>query len=132
MASLSQAVGAFLFLEAQMRRVNHYTICKETVEDMAAAGRFNRSLEITFRDRNGVHTHKLSTGYEDDVHVYRESGQTFVLSLNDRLGYVGLEAFSGANPAGEIFLQGDQVTETLGRDDLAPFTVIRRLIDLIG
>jgi hypothetical protein len=115
-----------------MRRVNHYTICKEFVEDMTAAGRFNPCLEITFRDRSGAYTHKLSAGYDDDLHVYRESGLIFVLSLNNRLGYVGLEVFSGANPAGEIFLQGDQVTETLGRNDVAPFTAIRRLIDLIG
>jgi hypothetical protein len=115
-----------------MRRINHYAICKESVDDMTAAGRFNPCLEITFRDRSGVHTHKLSAGYDDHVHVYRESGQTFVLSCNDRLAYVGLDVFSGENPAGEIFLQGDQVIEALGRDDLAPFTVIRRMLEIIG
>jgi hypothetical protein len=68
-----------------MRRVRHYTISKESSENMTETGRVNPCLEITFRDRGGVHTHKLSAGHEDDVHVYREAGLTFVLSLNDPL-----------------------------------------------
>ena len=89
-------------------------------------------MEITFRDRHGQHTHKLSAGTGDVLHVYRKAGQTFVLSLNRSLGYVGLEVFDGAHRVGDVFLQGGQVTEVLGRDDLAPFTIIRRLVELIG
>ena len=115
-----------------MRKVKNYHIGKESVEDMIAAGRFNPCLKITFRDRQGSHTHKLSSGYSDRIHVYREGGETFVLSINDRLGYVGLEVFAGAEKAGDVFLQEEEVTEVLGRDDLIPYTIIRRMLNLIG
>ena len=114
-----------------MTKVKNYRISKESTDEMIAAGRFNPSLEIIFRDRHGNHRHKLSAGYADDIHVYREGGLTCVLSINNSLGYVGLEAFEGSEPAGEIFLQEDQVTETLGRANLAPLTIIRRLMPFI-
>jgi hypothetical protein len=122
----------FSFLEVHMTRVKNYSITKESTDDMIAAGRFNPSLEIIFRDRHGTHRHKLSAGYLDDIDVYRESGLTCVLSINHSLGYVGLEAFEGSEPAGDIFLNGEQVVEALGRIDLAPFTIIRRLMQFIG
>ena len=115
-----------------MTKVKNYSITKESTDEMVAAGRFNPSLEIIFRDRNGTHRHKLSAGYRDDIHVYREAGQTSVLSVNERLGYIGLEVFEGSQPAGDIFLQEGQVVEILGRTDLAPFTIIRRLMEFIG
>jgi hypothetical protein len=113
--------------EPNMRRIHNYSIGKESIGDMIQAKRYNPSLEITFRDRSGQHTHKLSAGYDDDVNVYREGPETYVLTTNPRLGYVGLEIFEGAEKQGEIFLQEEQVNEVLGRDDLAPFNAIKRL-----
>jgi hypothetical protein len=110
-----------------MRRIHRFSINKESIEDMIKAGRFNPCLEITFRDRSGHHTHKLSAGYSDDIHVYREGSETYVLSTNSRLGYVGLEVFEGADKAGAIFLEENQVKDTLGHEDLAPFNAIKRL-----
>ena len=115
-----------------MRRINNYRIFKETTEEMIAGGRFNPCLKITFVDRSGRHTHNLGSGYGDELHVYRNGDLTCVLSLNQRLGYVGMEVFKGADAIGDIFLQGDQVIETLGITDLAPFTIIRRLMEFIG
>ena len=114
-----------------MRKVNNYMIGKETFNDMLNAGRFNPCLEITFRDRSGKHTHKMSAGYSDEIHVYRNHRETFVLSQNRRLGYIGLEVFTGDEHIGEIFLEDHQVKETLGKDDLAPFTIIRRLREFL-
>ena len=115
-----------------MRKVKNYRITKESTDEMIAAGMFNPSLEIIFRDWHGIHRHKLSAGYADDIHVYREAGLTCVLSVNNSLGYIGLEAFEGSQSIGDVFLQGEQVTEALGRADLAPFTIIRRLMEFIG
>jgi hypothetical protein len=115
-----------------MTRVKNYSITKESTDEMIAAGRFNPSLEIIFRDRHGTHRHKLSAGYADDIHVYREAGLTCVLSINNSLDHIILEAFEGSQPAGDIFLQGEQVTEALGRSDLATFTIIRRLMEFLG
>ena len=132
-----------------MRRINNYSINKESTEDMINAGRFNPCLQITFRDKTGKHTHKLSAGYGDSLDVYREGAETFVLSANSRLGYIGLEVFEGADKAGNIFIEEHQVKEVLGRDNLvtvvgstayvaevkevlgrdnlAPLTIIKRL-----
>ena len=111
-----------------MRKFNNYKICKESFDDMREAGRFNPSLEITFRDKKGSHIHKLGAGYSDDIHVYRQYDETYVLAQNTRLGYLGLEVFNGPDQTGDIFLEQHQVEETIGRDDLEPFTIIRRLM----
>lgn len=112
-----------------MQRVNNYSISKESIEDMINAGRFNPCLQIMFRDRSGRHTHKLSAGYGDELDIYRDDLEIFVLSTNPRLGYIGLEVFEGTDKTGEMFLQEEQVKEVLGRDDLAPFNAIKRLLE---
>lgn len=61
--------------------------------------------------------------------AYREHQKTFILTQNPRLGYVGLKIFEGDTKSGGIFLEADQVIEVLGRYDLAPFTIVRRLRD---
>ena len=114
-----------------MHRINNYTITKESTEDMIKAGGFNPRLEITFKDKSGQHTHKLSVGADDILDVYREGMETYVLSTNPRLDYVGLEIFEGPEEQGSVFFQGDQVKEVLGRGDLVPFNAIKRLIEHI-
>lgn len=115
-----------------MRKLKQYKVSWETPDEMIAAGRVNPGLEITFRIGRVRYMHKISTGNADDIHVYREGDQVFVLSINNGLGYVGLEVFAGDDRVGDIFLQGDQVQETLGRSDLSPPTMIRRLLEFIG
>ena len=115
-----------------MRKIKNYRINKESIEDMSQANRFNPCLQITFRDRSGQHTHKLSAGYDDDLDVYREGPETYILTTNSRLGYIGLEVFEGADKTGEIFVEEHQVIETLGRQDLAPFNTIKRLREHIS
>lgn len=114
-----------------MRRIFNYSINKESIENMICAGRFNPSLEITFRDRSGQHHHTLSAGYTDVLDVYREGTETYILSTNARLGYIGLEVFEGSDPIGKMFVENHEVKETLGREGLAPFTIIKRLREFI-
>jgi hypothetical protein len=99
---------------------------------MSQAQRYNPALEITFLDRTGSHTHTLSAGHSDDLHVYREDAETYVLSINESLGYVGLQVFTGADSAGDIFLQDGQVEEILDHLSFAPFTIIRRLREYVN
>ena len=110
-----------------MKKVKKYTISKESFEDMCKARRFNPCLKITFLDKNGIHHHQLSAGYDDVICVYREDQETYILTQNPRLGYVGLEVFEGDSKSGDIFLEAHHVIEVLGRDDLAPFTIVRKL-----
>lgn len=114
-----------------MRRVD-YKIVKESFEDMVEAGRLHPSLEIIFRDKNGTHKHKIGAGYSDEIYAFREAGETFILSQNARLGYVSLEIFKGDEQTGDIFIDSHQVKETIGRDELSPYTIIRRLMPHIA
>ena len=110
-----------------MRRINNFTIEKESFDDMVKAGRFNPCLEITFRDRNGKHVHKLGVGCDDVLDVYREGLETYVLNTHCGIGYIGLEIFEGSEKIGQMFVEGHEVKETLGSENLAPFTIIKRL-----
>ena len=116
---------------SKMRKIKKYAVTKESFEDMRKAQRFNPGLTITFRDKKGIHRHNLGAGYSDEIHVYREQQQTFVLTQNRRLGYVGLEIFEDDEKIGDIFFAAHELAEVLGRDDLAPFTIIRRLRDYV-
>jgi len=70
-----------------MRRVN-YKIQEESIDDMEMAGEFNPCSEITFRDKSGIHTHKIEAGNRDKIDVYREGPETFILTRHFGLGYV--------------------------------------------
>jgi len=112
-----------------MRRVNNYSISKETLEDMLESGRFNPSLEITFQDKPV--RHKLGAGYGDDLNVYREGDEIFIFYNNEMLGYVGLEVIHGDEKLGEIFMEEDELKDVLGNENLAPFNVIKYLREYI-
>ena len=113
-----------------MRKVD-YEIAKESFEDMLKAERFNPCLEMTFRDRRGTHTHKISAGYRDDISAFRENVTTYILSHNPGLGYAGIEVFEGDEKINDVFLQGEQMLDLFGDDELTPFEMIYQLKDLI-
>ena len=110
-----------------MRKVD-YQINKESFDDQTKAGRWNPALEITFCDKTGQHTHKLSAGHQDDIDVYREDDETYVVTRNEYLGYVGLEVFKGQKKAVDLFLEYHDAKEVLGKLDLAPITIAKRLM----
>ena len=116
-----------------MRKVN-FKLEKESWEEMHEAGRWNPSLEVIFRDKTGNHRHKIGSGYSDDIHAYREADETYILSTHSGLGYIGLDAFKGNERIGEVFIDSHQVEETVGKRglDLAPHTIIRRLLPYLG
>ena len=89
-----------------MKRIHRHTIRKETYEYQIAAGHWTPCLEIVFRDRKGKHTHKISAGSSNVVHVYREDNETFFLSGNDPLSCVGLEVFERRREGGRCILAG--------------------------
>jgi hypothetical protein len=114
-----------------MRKFTNWTVSKESAEDMLKAGRHNPCLEIRFRDRKGWHTQKISAGYGDELHVYRERGKTYLLSRNWHLGYMGLEVFRGDEKAGDLFLEHHEVVEIFGEKELSPGAAISKLVDYI-
>ncbi len=68
----------------------------------------------------------------DVLNVYRDGFETYVLSSNSNLGYIGLEVFEGKYKVGAMFLEAHQVKEVLGKDDLATFNIIKRLREHIN
>ena len=114
-----------------MRRIKNYSIKKESISEMIRAGNFNPSLKITFQDKLGQYTHKLASGTEDTLDVYRESTETYVLFTNPSLGYVGLEVFERTQKTGEIFLEEYQIKKVFEGKNLVPFNAIKRLRDYI-
>jgi len=114
-----------------MRKIHNYRINKEDFWEMLHAKRHSPCLVITFRDISGQHTHKLSAGYGDGIDVYREGLQTYVLSHNKSLGYVGLQIFKGSEIVGEMFVEDHEVKETLGREGLPPSTIIKKMREFI-
>ena len=87
--------------------------------------------EITFRDKEGLHKHKISSGRADEIHVFRENGVTMVLSRNPRLEYAGLEAFEGDEKINDVFLTGSELLAAIGEDDLEPARMIHVLKEWI-
>ena len=115
-----------------MRRIKNVTIQKESFADMMTAGRHNRCLEIGFRDRHGKQIHKLDAGHSDTIHVYRNRiGVTFVLNRNRSIDYVGLQAFREKRQIGHAFLEKEHIKNIIGRMDLQPYTIIRRIWDFL-
>jgi hypothetical protein len=113
----------------KMRRAKRFKIMKESLEDQVKGKRFNPCLEIVFRDRTGLHRHKISAGYSDEIHVFKNHGMNMVLSYNLKLGYVGLEAFQGGERVNDVFLCGSEMLAALGEDDLKPEKMAHILTD---
>lgn len=103
-----------------MNKVTDFIITNECLQDQLKARRHHPSLEITFRDKGGLHRHKISSGRADDIHVFQESGVIMVLSRNPRLEYAGLEAFEGDDKINDVFLRGSDLLAALGENDLEP------------
>lgn len=98
------------------------------------SGHYGPTQQVTYRDRTGTHTVNISAGSSDDVGVFREGDETFVLSVNRRIGYVGLQAFKGGQDYGDVFLQNDwEIREALGPRglDLQDVTIARKLSEYI-
>ena len=114
-----------------MQQAKHYSISKESTYDMIEAGRFNPSLEITFDDSAGRHTHKISAGYGDEIGVYQENDETYVVNQSPGLSYVGLQVFAGADIIGEAFVADHEMAAVFGESDPEEQTLLERLRDYI-
>jgi len=105
---------------------------KETREEQREAGRHNPSLVVYFRDRKGTHRVPINAGYYDDVEGFRSGDETFILTTNSSLEYVGLEVFRGDESLGDVFFQYDhEIKDVLGPRglDQADYNIVKILSD---
>ena len=110
-----------------MNKATNFAITNECLEDQLKARRHYPSLEIIFRDKNGLHRHKISSGRADDIHVFADNGMIMVLSRNPRLDYAGLEVFEGDQKLNDVFLTGSELLAALGQSDLEPERMVHVL-----
>lgn len=130
-----------------MRTVKDWKV----IEDWPA-GYHGPRRNILVSDKRGMHILASGHGTGDDVEVFREGDDYYVLCINRRMPYVGLAHFAEpdahtpfhpyerwpkltpAEPSHDVFAQGgDQVTDYLGHhrvlERLTPMTVAKRLAE---
>ncbi len=122
-----------------------FTIVKASWKRQKAASQLNPGRVILFKFHNRRYVAPISAGGSDSVYAWRDGKEVTVLSMNERLGYVGIETFTlegatfsdfspgryEAKHVDELFLQSDEeVRETLGPRglELSPATIVRRLL----
>lgn len=116
--------------KSQFRRVNP-AISFETEAEQSAAKRFNPARVATFKRKRCT----LSAGTSDTVVCWVKGNSLYALSLNSRLGYVGLQVFDlstdgkTADETGNYFAQN--AFEQLPRDDMNADPFDMREIDLL-
>jgi hypothetical protein len=87
-----------------------------------------RETFVKFRDSDGVHEVVVGAGRDDTLYTFREGDVTYILSLNRRLDYAGLDVFEGDDHRGESFLQFEgEIESVLGKRglDLEPINIAK-------
>lgn len=109
------------------------TIRLMTPEETRTARLINAGSVI---DLEGT-TIPIAAGRTDQVHVYKESTALYVLSVNHRYDYIGMEVFDSVSGEeyNSIFLQFPwECEEYLGNrwKELSPKTIIRRFMQFLS
>lgn len=109
-----------------------YSIRKETVNEVVAAGRFNAALVIRFSDKSGTQEHVLSSGYRDVLEVFRNRQTTYVVMVNYNLEYAGLEVFEGGEKIDDLFFsERDNYTQLTRGRALLPATILKKMLIIL-
>ena len=118
-----------------MRKVK-FSVEKESVDEMRAAGRFNPGLKVIMPNEDEI---PISAGYADYIAVYQDKKGVLVTSFNPGLEYFGAEYFDAGDidkPLTSIFLQGEgQIAEAFGTKsmpwDLEPKDVVKMVTSIL-
>ena len=112
-----------------MEIITKYLLERESFEKQLSAGRYNPAYEIVFWDDNGVHRHTICSGSSDEIYVFRQENMTIVLSVNNGLGYVGIEVFEGEERIADAFYQEWHADDMLGNEELMPVEIAEILLN---
>jgi hypothetical protein len=103
-------------------------IRRMSFEEAYQAGLQNRGLILEHQGKS----YQLHAGLSDKIHVFEQSIYLYVLTINNALGYIGLDAYlpNEQDPINTIFLHSEyQFTDYLGIKwrQLSPATIAKRL-----
>jgi hypothetical protein len=103
-----------------------------TYQESQAAGLQIRALVLNYNSNN----YHLDGGTSDTIHVFTESICLYVLTINKRLGYLGLNAYMTPepDPINSFFLHNNRdICDYLGKswELMKPETIVKRLIDYL-
>lgn len=103
-----------------------------TQEELYQGQQQNRGLMLEHQG----HSYVLNAGNSDIVTVFEESVCLYVLTVNKRLDYVGLDAYMPAepDPVNTVFLHSaTEISQTLGNkwESMSPNTIATRLINYL-
>jgi len=112
------------------------TAIKPTIK-LFTSDKDNAGIQINslILEHQGNNYH-LQGGTKDTIHVFTQSIALYVLTINKRNGYIGLNSFMAPepDPINSIFLHNyEDITETLGKkwEQMKPETIVQKLIDYI-
>jgi hypothetical protein len=103
-----------------------------TYQESQAAGLQIRCLVLNHNSNN----YHLEGGTSDTIYVFTESICLYVLTINKRLGYLGLNAYMvpECDPINSFFLHSNRdICEYLGKnwEVMKPETIVKRLIEYL-
>ena len=109
-----------------MRTVHNWQLVQETWKEQREARRFNPGLQIHV----GTLHFPIGAGTSDHIHLFMEDGEYYVLAINTRLEYCGLQIFSATGElTDDTFCDTSQIAEDIGSLELSPMTICKRLQD---
>jgi hypothetical protein len=105
------------------------TIRSMTWEEAREFGLMHQGLILEYE----CVSYRLSAGTSDNIHVFRSGVTLYVLTINSRLSYVGLDAYLAGNeePVDSIFLQGEWAIEGCVGDNWRSLSLTELLSRLI-
>lgn len=83
---------------------------------------YGRRAKLTYNGK----VFDIGAGNSDSVRLFRVDEDLIVLSVNLRMGYVGIEVFDAVNestvPVCDLLFQGGMLEEIYGEDDIGDLT----------
>jgi len=104
-----------------MRTIKDYTTEPEPYDEQRKAGRYNPAIKLTAAGQCVT----IGAGWRDELDVFEESGELYVLSRNPGLGYAGLEVFRDGDTVADTFTDTGQLADYI--NGLSPIWAAKRL-----
>lgn len=103
-----------------------------TYQETKESGLKVQALVFSHRGNN----YHLEGGTSDTIYIFTESVCLYVLTINKRLGYIGLNAYMTPepDPINSVFMQNTrEIIDYLGKnwEGMKPETIVKRLIEFL-